>query len=117
MHRTIGLGLLWVGFTVYAFFLAPPPQPDTLALITDLSTGQWQALNPAIVALFNVMGIWPMIYGCLVFIDGYQQKLWAWPFALLSLGIGAFALLPYLALRPPLPLSQAKPPSDLTAAA
>jgi hypothetical protein len=49
------------------------------------------------------MGVWPMIYSCLLFIDGRGQKIPAWPFATLSLGVGAFALLPYLALREPNP--------------
>ncbi|MBP5977247.1 DUF2834 domain-containing protein [Brasilonema sp. CT11] len=101
MVRKITFGALWLGFVVYAFFFAPPDQPDTFDLIKDLSTGQWQGINPLIIALFNIMGIWPMIYSCLVFIDGRAQKIPAWPFASVSFGVGAFALLPYLALREP----------------
>ncbi|MGQ4649943.1 DUF2834 domain-containing protein [Lyngbya aestuarii] len=101
MNRKIGFGLLWIGFIAYAFLLAPPDQPDTVELITNLSTGKWQGINPLIIALFNIMGIWPLIYSCLVFIDGKEQKILAWPFAIASFGMGAFALLPYLALRQP----------------
>ncbi|WP_353735256.1 hypothetical protein [Okeania sp. SIO2C2] len=54
--------LLWIGFSTYAFLLAPPDQPDTLELIQKLSTGQWENINPLIVSLFNIMGIWPLIY-------------------------------------------------------
>jgi len=93
--------LLWVGLVSYAFLLAPPNQPDTFELIKNLSTGQWTGINPLIIALFNIMGVWPMIYGCLLFIDGRGQKIPAWPFATFSFGVGAFALLPYLALREP----------------
>ena len=93
--------LLWVGFILYAFLLAPPNQPDTLELIKNLSTGKWEGINPLIVSLFNIMGVWPLIYSCLLFIDGRGQKVPAWPFAALSFGVGAFALLPYLALREP----------------
>jgi hypothetical protein len=99
MSRKIGFGLLWIGLVLYAFFLAPPNQPDTFELIKNLSTGKWDGINPLIIALFNIMGIWPMIYGCLMFIDGRNQKIPAWPFAAASFGVGAFALLPYLALR------------------
>ena len=99
MPTKIGFALLWLGFVLYAFTLAPPQQPDTLALITQLSTGQWDGINPIIVTLFNLMGIWPMIYACLALIDGCGQKIPAWPFVSLSFGTGAFALLPYLALR------------------
>lgn len=101
MVRKIGFGLLWVGFVTYAFLLAPPDQPDTLYLIKNLSTGQWEGINPLVVSLFNIMGVWPMIYSCLLFIDGRAQKIPAWPFASVSFGVGAFALLPYLALREP----------------
>lgn len=99
MLRKVGFALLWAGFVSYAFLLAPPNRPDTFTLIQNLSTGQWDGINPIIIALFNLMGIWPMIFACLLFFDGRGQKLPAWPFATFSLGVGAFALLPYLALR------------------
>ena len=101
MSRKIGFWLLWLGVITYAFLLAPPNQPDTPELIKNLSTGKWEGINPLIIALFNIMGIWPMIYGALMFIDGRQQKIPAWLFATVSFGVGAFALLPYLALRQP----------------
>lgn len=93
--------LLWIGLLAYAFLVAPPDQPDTLALIQNLSIGRWEGVNPLVIALFNLMGIWPMIYSCLLFIDGRGQKIPAWPFSVVSFGVGAFALLPYLALRQP----------------
>lgn len=103
MLRKIGFGLLWLGFLTYAFVLAPPAQPETWSLIKNLSIGNWQGINPAIAALFSLMGIWPMIYSCLLYIDGRGQKIPAWPFAVASFAVGAFALLPYLALREPNP--------------
>jgi hypothetical protein len=99
MAQKIGFAILWLGFVVYAFGFAPPAQPDTLDLIIKLSSGQWEGINPAIVALFNLMGVWPMIYACLALVDGVGQKVPAWPFVTASFAVGAFALLPYLALR------------------
>ncbi|MFN7503867.1 MAG: DUF2834 domain-containing protein [Dolichospermum sp.] len=101
MMRKITFGLLWLGFISYAFFFAPPEQPDTFELIKNLSTGNWQGINPLIICLFNIMGVWPFIYSGLVFFDGRVQKILAWPFAIGSFALGAFALLPYLALREP----------------
>jgi hypothetical protein len=101
MWQKIGFGLLWIGFVLYAFIFAPPDQPDTITLITNLSTGNWQDINPLIISLFNLMGIWPMVYTCMLLIDGRGQKIPAWPFALGSWALGAFALLPYFALRQP----------------
>ncbi|TVP63000.1 MAG: DUF2834 domain-containing protein [Nodularia sp. (in: Bacteria)] len=101
MLRKIFFGLLWLGFLTYAFLLAPPDQPDTFELIKNLSVGQWQGINPLVIALFNLMGIWPVIYSAVLFIDGRGQKIPAWSFATASFAVGAFALLPYLALREP----------------
>lgn len=101
MQRKIGFGLLWLGFLVYAFMFAPPDDPQTLALITHLSTGQWDGINPLVIALFNIMGVLPFMYCAVLFADGQGQKIWAFPFAIGSFFLGAFALLPYLALRQP----------------
>jgi hypothetical protein len=95
--------LLWVGFGLYGFLLAPPPAPDTLELVLQLSTAQWSDINPWVVALFNLMGVLPLIYCCLLFADGRGQRFPAWPFVALSFVVGAFGLLPYLALRNPQP--------------
>lgn len=103
MVRKIGFGLLWVSFVIYAFVFAPPQQPDTFELIKNMSTGNWDGINPLIIALFNIMGILPIMYSCLLFIDGRGQKILAWPFAVSSFFLGAFALLPYLVLREPNP--------------
>lgn len=92
-------GLLWIGLLIYAFVFAPPNQPDTFELIKNLSTGKWSGINPLVVSLFNVMGIWPIIYSSIMFADGRGQKIPAWIFATLSFAVGAFAILPYLALR------------------
>jgi hypothetical protein len=103
MSKKIAFWLIWIGFTAYAFIFAPPDQPDTLDLIKNLSFGRWEGINPLIIALFNLMGILPMIYSCILFIDGRGQKIPAWLFASASFGVGAFALIPYLALRNPNP--------------
>lgn len=103
MFRKIGFGLLWIAFITYAFVFAPPDSPETMALITNISTGKIADINPLIVALFNIMGVWPLIYSCVLFADGRGQKIPAWLFATLSFGVGAVALLPYLALREPNP--------------
>lgn len=94
---------LWLGFILYSFILAPPDRPDTADLILRLSTGAWDGINPVVVALFNAMGIWPMVYAAMALVDGQGQKLRAWPFVVGSFAVGAFALLPYLALRQPNP--------------
>ncbi|MCG9892539.1 MAG: DUF2834 domain-containing protein [Thermosynechococcaceae cyanobacterium MS004] len=101
MQRRLLFAAIWVGLVVYAFAFAPPDQPDTVELITQLSTGQWDGINPWTIALFNAMGIWPLVYSGILFADGDGQRVRAWPFAIASMAVGAFALLPYLVLRTP----------------
>ena len=105
LSPTVFFGTLWVAFAAYGFFLAPPDHPETLTLIQQLSMGDVGDLNPVVVALFNLMGIWPLVYGAVLFADGQGQKLPAWPFSLGIFALGAFVLLPYLAFRDPQPRS------------
>ncbi len=83
------------------FLFAPPIQPDTLKLLRNLFTGQWQLINPIVLSIFNLVGICLLIHSCLLFFDGRMQKIPTWPFALASVGTGVLGLLPYLALREP----------------
>lgn len=101
MLSRIGFILIWLALGIYAFMFAPPAQSDTLDLIINLSTGNWNQINPLIVALFNIMGVLPLVYACLLLFDGRGQKIPAAPFAVAAFGIGIFALLPYFALRQP----------------
>lgn len=101
MVSKLVLAFLWLGFLTYAAIFAPPNQPDTLNLIQQLVSGQIAGVNPAIVALFNILGVYPVIYSCLLLVDGRGQRWPAWIFAIGSFVAGAFALLPYLVLRQP----------------
>ena len=101
MKNKLIFGLIWLVFTIYAFLLAPPNNPNTLDLIINLSSGKFQDINPLIIALFNLMGILPIIYTCFLLFDGRSQKIPAWIFVTGSFGFGAFAILPYLGLRQP----------------
>jgi hypothetical protein len=101
MNQKLVFWSIWVGLILYATLLAPPNDPNTAQLILDLSTGKWEGINTLVIALFNLMGIWPIIYMMVLLFDGRGQKIPAWAFVVGSFGLGAFALLPYLALRQP----------------
>ena len=90
---------IWLALIAYGVFFAPPDDPNTFDLIINLSSGQWEGINPYIICLFNIMGIMPFIYASLLIIDGRGQKIMAAPFVLGSFALGAFALLPYFGLR------------------
>jgi len=96
--QKIALALLWVGFAIYAFGLAPDDHSDTMAQVKALAALQGEPLS---VALFNSLGILPALYLFLLIPDGRGQRLPSWPFAVLSFALGGFAILPYLILRRP----------------
>ena len=101
--QKILLGLIWLTFVVYAFFFAPNlvSQAAITELIINLSLGEWSGINPLVVAIFCIMGIFPWLYAALILFDSPEQKISAYPFFIGSIGLGAFALLPYLILRQP----------------
>lgn len=99
--RAIGLWTIWLGFILYVLFAAPPLLPDTLQPLQTLLAGQFPAINPIVLSLFSLIGIWLLIYGGLMFADGRMQRLPAWAFLLASAATGVLALIPYLALRQP----------------
>jgi hypothetical protein len=82
MGRKIALFAIWVAFVGYTLWLAPLDQPDTWPLVKKLLTGEWGEINAYIPALFSLMGVWPMIFACLMFADGRMQKFRAWPYFL-----------------------------------
>ncbi|MER3494600.1 MAG: hypothetical protein C4323_21500 [Mastigocladus sp. ERB_26_2] len=98
--RKIALWLLWFGFIVYLVWFAPPLHlADTIALLKNILTLNWTEVNPVILSLFSLVGIWLFIYCGLLFFDGRMQWLPFWPFALATVSSGVLGLLPYLALR------------------
>lgn len=101
MKRKLGLGAIWLTLVVYAIASAQfKTQQGDFELIIALSTGDWNGVNPIIIGIFMLMGILPLVYGAFILFDS-EQKISPYPFFLVSFGVGAFALLPYLALRSP----------------
>ena len=87
---------------LYAALLAPKGDPPG-NLFVELALGQGPARNPAVWGVFQLLGIVPLMYWALLFPDGRGQRVWAWPFALGMMALGAYSLLPYLILRKPYP--------------
>ncbi|QIR41467.1 hypothetical protein HCG51_17060 [Tolypothrix sp. PCC 7910] len=102
MNRKLALWLLWGGFIAYILLLSPPLHlEETLTLLKNIITLQWATINPIILSLFSLVGIWLLIYSGVLFIDGRMQSLPFWPFAIASVASGVLGLLPYLAFREP----------------
>jgi hypothetical protein len=100
VRTRIAAAVVWLALVVVAFRIAPEADAQSGALVAQLLRADFQGLNPVVPALFNAMGLWPMLYACVVLLE--KQRVPAWPFVLGSFAIGAFALLPYLALRDPM---------------
>jgi len=88
--------LIWLAFGLYAAFGAPEA-PNTGRLVLDLF--RFRGPDPLITAAFQLMGIWPMLYARVLLRGVGEQRISPWPFVLASFAVGAFALLPALALR------------------
>ncbi|MBD1918080.1 MULTISPECIES: hypothetical protein [Cyanophyceae] len=101
MVRSLTLWFIWLSFIICVLFFAPPLQRDTLQPLQSILAGQIPSINPVILSLFSLVGIWLLIYSCLIFADGRMQNLPAWVFMLASIASGVIALIPYLALRQP----------------
>lgn len=101
--RKFGLRILWFSFIAYIFAFAPPIQSDTFRPVQTLLSGQIPIINPVHISLFSMIGIWLLIYGCMIFADGRSQPIRAWIFMLASIASGTLGLIPYLAIREPNP--------------
>jgi hypothetical protein len=108
--RRSALTVLLLADILYAAFLSPKGDPPSTDFIS-LALGHGPAHNPAIWGVFQLLGIVPLMYWALLFPDGRGQQIWAWPFALGMMALGAFSLLPYLILRRPYPAAVPGPHS------
>lgn len=103
--RTAAIALVWVAFLGYSFFLAPGKGPEAQAadqalLNQVLSTPFDGSVSPLFVCIFNMLGIWPVIYSATLLPGAERQSpVPAYPLVFASFFLGAFALSPYLALR------------------
>ncbi|KAF8111982.1 hypothetical protein N665_0069s0009 [Sinapis alba] len=98
---------LWGALLYYCFNLAPDQTPTQdlyfLKKLLNLKGDDGFRMNQILVALWYIMGLWPVVYAMLLLPTG-RSKTQAWPFVVLSFFGGVYALLPYFALwNPPAP--------------
>lgn len=99
----IVFGSIWLILIIYSITSAIEPSSSSeedFALITNLSIGNWEGINTITIAIFCIMGIFPIVYAAFILFDSNKGKISPYPFAIAAFGLGAFSLLPYLALRP-----------------
>ncbi|XP_020675473.1 uncharacterized protein LOC110094552 [Dendrobium catenatum] len=101
---------LWAGLMYYVFRLSPDQTPYRdvyfVQKLLYLKGDDGYQMNEVLVALWNIMGLWPVVYSMLLLPTGRSSssKVPVWPFLLLSFFGGAYALIPYFVLwKPPPP--------------
>jgi hypothetical protein len=109
-----GIFLLWAGLGAYAFLLSPNQTPLRDQYFIEKLVGLTSdavPLNTVFYYLFFIMGIWPLIYTALLVPAAKSRNgVPAWPFFTLSYAVGAFGLLPFMALWQPLEKAPKLPP-------
>lgn len=86
--------LLWILLILYAIFLAPGSGRDEI--FHALIRGDFADVEPLVVTIFSFLGVFPLLFAAILLPD---RRSGSWPFVLLSMGTGAFSLLPYFYLR------------------
>ena len=105
--RKITFGLMWLALIAHSVIFtvekASSSSPEVfrqdLDLIINMSTLEWDGINPIVIAIFFIMAILPWVYGAFILFDSKEQSFSPYPFFITSFGLGAYALLPYFALR------------------
>ena len=97
MSRRTAL-LLWIALVAVAV-VAPPTRPDLWEWVGRVMSGDWSGENPLLLAHFNLMGIWPVLFGLLLAPQWRDRPLPSWPFVVASMMTGAFSLLLFFVFR------------------
>ncbi|MFX0052705.1 MAG: hypothetical protein ACFE8U_15610, partial [Candidatus Hermodarchaeota archaeon] len=75
------------------------PSEEEILLINNLIFLQYTTLEPLLIIVFYLMGIWPAVQASLLYEDGREKRIPAWPFILASFFTGAYALSVYILVR------------------
>ncbi|TFE02238.1 hypothetical protein [Jeotgalibacillus salarius] len=87
--------IVWLLLLAYAVFFAPGSEGSD-PVLDNVFAGNWAAIDPLVLTVFNSLGIFPLIF-LTILLRNDQQKWPAWPFSLAAFAGGAFALLPWFA--------------------
>ncbi|MFX1249814.1 MAG: hypothetical protein ACFFBQ_20680, partial [Promethearchaeota archaeon] len=68
------------------------PSEEEITLINNLIFLQYTTLEPLLIIVFYLMGIWPAVQASLLYGDGREKRIPVWPFILASFFAGAYAL-------------------------
>ncbi len=98
MSKKFLLALFWTAGWIHVYAGSPTGGASVTETITGIMRADPDAYDPLVFAVFNVLGIWPLIMVAVLASDT-QGRLKAWPFAFSSIVLGNSALYVYLFLR------------------
>jgi len=90
-------GALWLGLFGVAM-VAPPNRPDLEPWIEQMLLGYWIGQEAWLVAVFWLVGLCAPVAAGVVGPTLQARPVPAWPFVLGAMGLGGFALLPWVLL-------------------
>ena len=90
--RKVFFSLSWLALVIYSVMftvdkvksLPPDAFKQDLDLIINMSILQWDGVNPIVISIFFIMGIFPLLYGAFILFDGKEQKVSPVPFFVAS---------------------------------
>ncbi len=85
---------IWVFFLLYSFIWAPEDQRGL-----SFSDFKLDFVGPLAWSLFNLVGVFALLYAVILVLESRERFIPAWLFVLAALGFGMYALMPYFALR------------------
>jgi hypothetical protein len=92
------LAVVWMLGWVHVIWFSPQDESSLMDFITAVMQMNVEVIDPLVVMVFNLLGIWPLIMVA-VLVQDTQGKLKAWPFAFSSMVLGNSALYLYLFAR------------------
>ncbi|MFZ0369586.1 MAG: hypothetical protein WAM07_08285 [Halobacillus sp.] len=90
--RQVVFFLIWTAFILYAWLVAPNGNEGYLNQLIRMNDP-----DPLLLAVFSLLGLFPITF-IILLLNHDHSRLPAWPFAVGSFVLGAFALLPFFFL-------------------
>lgn len=94
-----GYVLALVALNAHSLLTMPPWQPDTWERIVHMVFRDFDDIEPWAYAVFVMFGMWSLLLAALILLDGWYQRLPAWPFALSMMVLGPSMVLLYQLFR------------------
>ena len=99
MLNKSGYVLALVALNTHSLLTMPPWQPDTWDRIAHMAVRDFSVVEPWAYTVFVLFGMWSVLLAALILLDGWYQRLPAWPFALAMMVLGPSMVFLYQIFR------------------